>query len=89
MANKVNLTLRMEPELKAQAAALFKELGMDLSTATGIFYHQALRCRGLPFEVTLGEPNETTYQAMEAAEQDEDVYGPFDSVAELMEALNA
>ena len=33
MANKSNLTLRMEPELKAQAAALFKALGMDLSTA--------------------------------------------------------
>ena len=40
---KENMTLRMEPELKAQAAALFKSLGMDLSTATGIFYRQALR----------------------------------------------
>ena len=56
---KENMTIRMEPELKAQAAALFKSLGMDLSTA------------------------------MEAAEKDEDVYGPFDSVDELMEALNA
>ena len=86
---KENMTIRMEPELKAQAAALFKSLGMDLSTATGIFYRQALRCRGLPFEVRLDEPNEITYTAMEAAEKDEDVYGPFDSVAELMEALNA
>lgn len=34
-ATKGNMTLRMEPELKAQAAALFKSLGMDLSTATG------------------------------------------------------
>ena len=32
---KGNMTIRMEPELKAQAAALFKSLGMDLSTATG------------------------------------------------------
>ena len=48
---KGNMTIRMEPELKAQAAALFKSLGMDLSTATGIFYRQALRCHGLPFEV--------------------------------------
>lgn len=39
-------TLKIEPELTAQAAALFKELGMDLSTATGIFYRQALRYRG-------------------------------------------
>lgn len=89
MANKSNLTLRMEPELKAQAAALFKSLGMDLSTATGIFYRQALRCHGLPFEVKLDEPNETTYAALADAEKDDEMYGPFDSVAELMEALNA
>lgn len=86
---KENMTLRVEPELKTQAAELFKALGMDLSTATGIFYRQALRCHGLPFEVKLDEPNEVTYAAMAAAEKDEDVFGPFDSVAELMEALNA
>lgn len=44
MANKRNMTLRIEPEVKAQAAALFKALGMDLSTETGIFYRQALQC---------------------------------------------
>ena len=65
---KGNMTIRMEPELKAQAAALFKSLGMDLSTATGIFYRQALRCHGLPFEVKVDEPNAVTYAAMEAAE---------------------
>ena len=43
MASKSNMTLRIEPELKEQAAALFKSLGLDLSTATGIFYRQALR----------------------------------------------
>ena len=69
MANKENMTLRIEPDLKAQAAALFKSLGMDLSTATGIFYRQALRYKGLPFEVRLDEPNETTYATMEAAER--------------------
>ena len=88
MASKGTMTLRIEPELKAQAAELFKSLGLDLSTATGIFYRQALRCRGLPFEVRL-DPNEETYAAMEVAENDKDLEGPFDSVSELIEALNA
>lgn len=72
---KENMTIRMEPELKAQAAALFKSLGMDLSTATGIFYRQALRCHGLPFEVKTDEPNAVTYAAIEAAEKGEDIVG--------------
>ena len=88
MAYKGNMTFRIEPELKAQAAELFKSLGLDLSTATGIFYRQALRCRGLPFEVRL-DPNEETYAAMEAAENDKDLEGPFDSMSELIEALDA
>ena len=89
MANKENLTLRIEPDLKVQASALFKSLGLDLSTATGIFYRQALRYKGLPFEVRLDAQNELTYGAMAAAEKGEDMYGPFESVSEVMEALNA
>jgi len=89
MANKASMTLKIEPELKAEVTALFKSLGMDLNTATEVFYRQALRYNGLPFEVRLDEPNETTRATMEAAEKGEDLYGPFDTVAELMEALDA
>lgn len=89
MANKSNMTLRIEPELKSKAASLFKDLGLDLSTATGIFYRQALRCHGLPFEIKIDEPNELTYKAIENSENGEDIYGPFESVSALMEALNA
>ena len=81
---KSNLTIRIEPELKKEASSLFKSLGLDLS-----FYRQALRCHGLPFEVKLDEPNETTYKAMDDAENDRDMHGPYNSVKELMEALNA
>ena len=84
---KGNLTLRMDSELKAQVSELFKALELDLSTATGIFYRQALRCHDLPFEVKIDEPNETTYKAMESAQNNEGLYGPFDSVKDLMSDL--
>ncbi|WP_251213406.1 type II toxin-antitoxin system RelB/DinJ family antitoxin [Adlercreutzia murintestinalis] len=89
MANKVNMTLRIEPELKRETASLFESLGLDMSTATGLFYRQALRCHGLPFDVRIDEPNETTYAAMESAENGTDIYGPYDDTAELMAALHA
>lgn len=69
MANKANLTLRMEPELKAQAQELFKALGLDLSTATGLFFRQALRVGGLPFEVKAEIPNEVTRAAIEEVQE--------------------
>lgn len=86
---KENLTLRMEPELKEQASELFHELGLDLSTATGIFYRKALNCRGIPFSIRLDEPNEETYSAIDQAANNEDLEGPFNDMGELMRALDA
>lgn len=85
---KSNLRLRVDPELKAQAAALYESLGMDLSTATRIFYIQSLRCHGLPFKVKADKPNAVTLAAMEDAENEE-MIGPFKSVREMMDSLNA
>lgn len=86
---KRNMALRIEPKLKAQATSLFESIGMDLNTATEIFYRQALLRRGLPFDVKLREPNEVTYAAIATAEKDEEIFGLFNSVTDLMESLNA
>ena len=69
MATMGNMTLRIEPELKKEAAALFQSLGLDLSTATGIFYRQALRYHGLPFEIRLDEPNAETREAIDEVQR--------------------
>ena len=47
-----NISIRMDAELKAQADALFAELGMDLSTAFNIFVRQSLREGRIPFEIS-------------------------------------
>ena len=64
-----NISIRMDSELKKQADALFSELGMNLSTAFNIFVRQSLREGGLPFEVTLGQPNRETMAALMEAER--------------------
>ena len=46
-----NISIRMDSDLKAQADALFSELGMNLSTAFNIFVRQSLRDGGIPFEI--------------------------------------
>ncbi len=91
MAEKSNtsMTIRMDKEVKKEAQELFEALGMDMTTAINVFLRQAIAFRGIPFEVRLDEPNMTTYSAIEAAEKNEEIYGPFDSVSDLMESLNA
>ena len=85
----VNITLRVDEDLKKQADALFSELGMTLTTAFNIFLRQSVREQQIPFKVSKNIPNAITLAAMEAAEKGEDIYGPYDNVSDLMEALNA
>lgn len=85
----VNVTIRMNEDIKREADELFSDLGISLSGAVIIFLKQSLREQAIPFKVGRAEPNAVTYAAIEAAEKKEDMYGPFDSVADLMEALNA
>lgn len=64
-----NINIRMDADLKAQADALFAELGMDIATAFNIFVRQALREGGIPFEIRLEQPNKETIAAMLEAER--------------------
>ena len=85
----IDVTFQIDEDIKKQAEALFDDLGMDLSTAFSIFLKQSIREQGIPFSVSENTPNEVTLAAMDAAERGEDIYGPYDSVENLMEALNA
>ena len=64
-----NICNRMHSNLKAQADALFVELGMNLSTAFNIFVRQSLREGRIPFDISLNQPNRETMAAMLEAER--------------------
>lgn len=85
----VNVTFRVDENLKAQADALFADLGMSLSTAFNIFLRQSVREQQIPFAISRNIPNTVTLAAMDSAEKEEELYGPFDNITSLMEALNA
>lgn len=69
MASSTNLSIRMDTDVKAQAEALYNELGMSLTTAINIFIRQSLRERCIPFDITLNTPNRETLEAMAEAER--------------------
>jgi len=64
----VNLSIRMERELKEQAESLFSELGMNMTTAFNIFVRQSVRQGKIPFEITLNKPNPETLAALREIE---------------------
>ena len=86
---KVSTNITIDADVKARSQAMLADFGLDLSTAVNIFLRQMLRERAIPFEIRQEIPNAATLVAMDDAENGTDLYGPFDSVSDLMEALNA
>ncbi len=91
MKETTNVSIRMDTQLKAEADALFSELGMNMTTAINIFVRQALREGGIPFEVKMDRPNRQTAAALREAERiagDPSVKG-YDDLDELFNDLRA
>lgn len=87
---KTNTNISLDSNLKKQAVSLFKDFGLDLSTAISLFLSQAVREQRIPFEITREIPNKATLEAYKEAEDMEahpEKYETFKSVDALMEDL--
>lgn len=67
----VNIRLRVSREIKNDAEAIFKEMGLTTAEAVRIFLKQSINCGGLPFQPRVRRLNFETLQAfMEEKEGD-------------------
>lgn len=68
MANST-ISIRVNDTLKEQAQSLFKEWGMDMSTAVNIFLSQTVREQRIPFFIGGEVPNAETVAAIEEIDE--------------------
>ena len=86
-----NLNIRTDKDVKEQAEQLFAELGLNMTTAINLFLRTAIRKHGIPFDLYLDVPNETTVAAIEEGKKLlNDPYSPkYSSMEELKAALES
>ena len=53
MAKSENIFVRVEPQVKEQAEAVLDQLGIPMSNAVGMFLHQVVLQKGIPFEIKI------------------------------------
>ena len=88
----VNMSIRMDTELKKQADAMFSDMGLNMTTAMNMFLRQVVRQGRIPFEIATDIPNAETLAAMK--EMDDMISGKIPakrdtSTKELFEDLDA
>ncbi len=64
---QTTITIRIDEDLKKQAEVLFKEMGINLTTAYTIFTKAVVRQGKIPFEISAINPNKETLEAMKEA----------------------
>lgn len=55
-----NLNIRMDKEIKDPAEEIFNELGLNMTTAINVFLRASIRVHGIPFDLKMDVPQETT-----------------------------
>ena len=65
------IQVRINPETKMAAEAIFAKLGIKPSEAVRMFYHQVELSQGIPFDVRI--PNAETLQAIKDIEEGRDL----------------
>ena len=60
----VNMSIRMDTELKKQADAMLSDIGLNMTTAMNMFLRQVVRQGRIPFEIATDIPNSETLAAM-------------------------
>ena len=86
---KVNTNISLDPRLKAEAIALFKNIGLDLSTAISLFLSQAIREKRIPIDIKLDIPNDTTIEALKEKEamKDKKKYKRYNDVKDALKDI--
>ena len=68
ISNTINMSFRVDKNLKKQADDLFKKLGMNTSVALNMFLTQSVREQSIPFIPSMEVPNARLISAMEEVE---------------------
>ena len=67
MPKTANSNLRIEPDIKAQAEAVFSSLGISVTDAINVFLHASIMEGGFPFQPKQPRYNRETVMAMQEA----------------------
>lgn len=67
MAKIASISMRVNPQIKAQAESIYRSLGITLTEAINIFLHKSILEGGLPFDVRQPRYNSETEAAMREA----------------------
>jgi DNA-damage-inducible protein J len=69
MPKSSSMSLRIDPQVKADVEAIYSQYGLSVTEAINIFLHQSRNVGGLPFDLRPARPNAVTLAAMREGDE--------------------
>ena len=93
ISNAINMSFRVDKNLKEQADELFRNLGMNTSVALNMFLTQSVRKQKIPFVISMQSPDPSprlkeALKELDYAEQHLEEYKGYHNMTDLINALN-
>ena len=92
ISNTTNLNVRVDSTLKEESDMLFKNLGLNMSTAINMFLTKCVKTSSIPFKIEEPKPSKELKKALKEVDymmKHPDKYKSYNSVEELFEDLNS
>lgn len=64
ISNTTNLNVRVDANLKQECDSLFKDLGLNMSTAINLFLTKCAKTASIPFKIEEPKPSKELKQAL-------------------------
>lgn len=76
---------RIDEDLKNNVKDVLNRLGLNMSAAIDIYFHQIVQTQGLPFSVTVKKPSQETKQALNESREHEGETFEVEEAIEMVE----
>ena len=89
--NTANLNVRIDPVLKRESDKLFKDLGLNMSTAINMFLTQCVKTSSIPFTIEEPKPTKKLKKALKEVDymmKHPDKYKSYNSMDDLLKDLD-
>ena len=89
--NTTNLNVRVDGMLKKEADMLFKDLGLNMSTAINMFLIKCVKTASIPFEISEPKPSRSLKKALKEADdmvKHPEKYKSYNNIEEIFEDLD-
>ena len=89
--NTTNLNIRVDSTLKQESDMLFKDLGLNMSTAINMFLTKCVKTSSIPFKIEEPKPSKELKKVLKELDymmKHPEKYKSYNSVEELFEELD-